>query len=419
MMKVLMLLKTTGLEYDDRIRKECKSLLGMGVQPVVGVLEDSNRAHAGRTADGVGFRAVSLWSRSLLPSAKGLGVKTAELYVRFAAMVLQEKPEVLWIHDLSMSGFVPLGCLLKSAGRMRKLVWDQHELPSDRTLASGWKMRALKWLMSLCDAIVVANHERCVLLVERYGKGGGPPFRVIENFPDATFSALPKGELPVKIQSWLQGMPYLLTQGGGEPGRMLEESVEAVMRLQSVKLVVVGRFPESARRHLRVQWGEALDQFVLFTGMVAQMEMNRYIDRALASIVFYKQTGMNEWLCAPNRLYQAVCRGVPVLVGWNPPLRDFVEKTGAGIALETDGTDVDAILRGIQCLVEGREPFAQKAEQAKASFLWNTQDPILKFLVEPGGFELGDPRTAQVQGGAGREEGVGARGGACARAGPS
>jgi hypothetical protein len=380
-MKVLMLLKTTGLQYDDRIRKECMSLKSLCADPVLGVLDDTNSRRAGTTDYDVRFNSISLGSRKLFRPTRGLFVKTAELYFKCFAMLVREKPDALWIHDMTMGGMVPLAFLLRRAGRLKRLIWDQHELPSDASLQSGCRRRILGILLRKCDALVCANHERGSFLREYFAETQLPPFYVLENFPDITFCELPRGELPENVSRWLDGCPYLLTQGGGDDNRRLAQCVEAIMRIKKAKLIIAGRFREEERARLTSQWPETFDRFVHFTGMVPQTQMINYIDHALASVVLYDKANRNEWLCAPNRLYQAVSRGIPVITGCNPPLARLVGDTGAGVVLSGDGEDVEDLTRSIKEMLRRHGAYRQNAVGARKAHLWDSQHETIRRIV--------------------------------------
>ena len=72
-----------------------------------------------------------------------------------------------------------------------------------------------------------------------------------------------------------------------------------------------------------------------------------YIDNAVASIVPYNAAKQNNHLCTDDSLYQALLRGVPVIVGSNPPMKSLLERLGCGIVLQYDGRDVVDIRQGI------------------------------------------------------------------------
>jgi len=381
-MDLVMLINTTGLEYDDRLRKECHTLKELGYNLQIIVLEYSNIKKCGVTEDGIPYCAVRLISRKVLPRGRVLAIKVFEMYVKFVCKMLRKHAQVIWLHNIEMMGLIPVAWLLKRLGFVKRIVWDQHELPPEWLLKNRFWRSILRKLVDACDAIVVANKQRRDFLLEHLGKDLEKKFYVVENFADQRFASLPQGVLPTALQDWLKGKPYLLAQGGANPDRHLEELVEAVLRVENVKLVVVGPYQPQKIDALRSRWGEHLMDHVYFTGLVPQTGLVNYIDHALASVVLYAQSSENSRLCAPNRLYQALARGVPVLVGANPPMAKVVQQMGCGVVLADDGEDVEGLRLGIEKIVANAQAYQEAAKDARSNFMWEKQTAILAAIVD-------------------------------------
>jgi glycosyltransferase involved in cell wall biosynthesis len=379
---VLMVINTTGLQYDDRLRKEAGSLQALGLDVSILGLEYANRPARLTVYEGVVATTIRLRSRGWFAQSHGVVAKTVEMYLQIMANVLRVRPHVVWCHDLGMAGLVPVLALFRSCGVIRSVVWDQHELPSDGLLQSRGYRRVYEWLLGLCDSVVMANHERRALIVNWFGKEPRVPIEVLENYPDARFGDLVASELPPDVTEWLDGSPYLLAQGGANPDRHLDRLVAATLRMPQFKLVVVGPYLQDVLADLEREHGSALGRRVLFTGPVPQLELTRFIDRAYASVVLYQADSANTRLCAPNRLYQALVRGVPVVVGVNPPMADLVNARQCGVVLRTDGADIDDLCEGFRRLESGYEAF--KANAAKThGLLWESQQAVVARIVEP------------------------------------
>ena len=368
---VLMLINTTGLQYDDRLRKESGSLQASGAAVQIVGLEYANRAGQSVVYDGVRARTIALRSRRWFPQSRGLVVKTGEMYLRFVAAVLALRPDVVWCHDLEMGGLIPLLAVLRALGLIKRVVWDQHELPPDGLRASALYRRMFGWLLRCCDTIVMANAERRTL-VREWVHTPRTPIEVLNNYPDARFGEQPRQPLPSEVVAWLDGEPFLLAQGGANPDRHLNSLVAAVLRNRQFRLVVVGPFGARLVADLEQEHGSSLRQRVLFTGPVPQLELTRFIDHAYASVVLYQATSANTRLCAPNRLYQALIRGVPVVVGSNPPMADLVAAANCGIVLNTDGADVDDLCAALDRLESRHEELA-RAASVKRDLTWESQ----------------------------------------------
>ena len=108
--------------------------------------------------------------------------------------------------------------------------------------------------------------------------------------------------------------------------------------------------------------------------MVPQFELVNYIDNALASIVLYNAGTQNSRLCAPNRLYQALSRGVLVIAGSNPPMKTLVERLGCGVVLQGDGRDEKDVRQGIRSLMANHEKYKKNAETQKQAVTWESQN---------------------------------------------
>lgn len=385
MKNILMIIKTSGLAYDDRLRKECGTLLKLGQCVKIIALEYEDKRNNGVTEDNVPFHTISLFTRKRLPHKRGLAFKTLEMYAHFIRFILTERPDVLWLHNIEMAGLVPIGWLLKRLGLIRRLVWDQHELPAEKVTSNRVLRSIFKTILNLCDIIVCANKERRDFLLRKLEYGQCDRFKVIENFVDEKFSKLSHGVSPEKIKSWLGSQKYILAQGGANPGRYLAEVVEAVMSINDIKLVVVGPFAKEGRANLHSRY-KNLDEKVFFTGWVPQFDLVNYIDNAVASIVLYNADKQNNRWCAANRLYQALSRGVPAVVGSNPPMKSLVEKLKCGVVLQYDGRDVVDIRKGIYSVLESYADYREKAVEQKWAVTWESQkDAIAKIVKSTGG----------------------------------
>ena len=102
----------------------------------------------------------------------------------------------------------------------------------------------------------------------------------------------------------------------------------------------------------------------------------------LGKSVFYKNTSANNWYCEPNRLFQNINNGNPVIVGENPPMAEVVNKYGVGAVAKTDGSDQQAIVAAIQQVLDNYDTIKANIEAHKSQFLWDSQEGVIKEIVE-------------------------------------
>ena len=201
-------------------------------------------------------------------------------------------------------------------------------------------MRLYRVLANGCDVVIMANEERRELIQNSGHTQLNIPIEILHNYPDKLFLKLPQTELSQSTLTWLHDYPYVLAQGGANPDRHLRELISAIIQQRNIKLIVVGPYQERQIEELDTEYGDIWREQVLFTGFVPQLEIKPYIDHAIASVVFYTTQNSNCWLCAPNRLYQALALGVPVVVGHNPPMRQLVGRFACGVVVERRRLDI-------------------------------------------------------------------------------
>ena len=160
------------------------------------------------------------------------------------------------------------------------------------------------------------------------------------------------------------------------------ESIESVLAFPELKGVVIGGIQPDRMKVFEKKFGkEELEKRIFFTGQIKQLKTPQYIQRCAFSLIFYKNSSANNWYCEPNRMFQNVINGNPVIVGNNPPMKDFVENGGFGIVVDTDGSDVEKIKAGIKDLLENYN-IIQSNVKSKGCVAWSTQEGTIKEIVE-------------------------------------
>ncbi|WP_345857557.1 glycosyltransferase [Shewanella algae] len=366
-MNLLMLLKCNGLAYDDRVRKESVTLSNIGYDISIHVLEDKNKYSSGVIFnDSVKFKKYYLITRKLFRGNQFLILKLLEFFCRFVFSTFK-RYDVVWLHDPLMFVFIPYFYFLKKIGRVDKIVWDQHELPPQYFLRFGLMRRLYKFSMGVVDVRIHANEERALylngILEQDYS------YKIVRNFVDESFISEKALPLPKDVLSWLNGEGYFLLQSGAYEVRNFSYLVEAICTSIKMKCIVVGGYDNDYISNLRSKYNN-FDDLIFFVGMVPQVRLVDYIDEAKASVIFYNNKEPNSLLCEPNRLYQAISRGTPVIVGSNPPMARIVNELNCGIVLANCGSSVETI---IEAFSEFSKSSIHVASSAKNKFIWDSQ----------------------------------------------
>lgn len=371
---IALVLYTQGIDYDDRIRKEILSTkqLYPNINFKIFAVEPKNREEDGISSYGIPYRTPYLKSRDKYSSGTHTIIKAWNFYKTIKKDL--KSYDAVWCADIETIFFVFL---------VRKpLLWDLHELPTS-FIGSPVKKAFFKYLERKVKVMIHANEARLNYLIEQNMVCHPEKQFVLRNYPQ--FNEIdPQTDITYEsFVEWLGKSKCVYLQGISGADRADIESISAVLQFDSLKAVVVGRISPERKSLMEERFGkETLKERVFFTGLIKQLKTPQYIKKCYLSLVFYKKTSMNNWYCEPNRLFQSVINGIPVVVGNNPPLKGFVEKHSVGVSTETDGTDESEIAKGIKKATLEYKRLKSNVAKLPNNLLWHSQDGEIKKIVK-------------------------------------
>lgn len=373
--KIALVVYTSNLDYDDRIRKEIVSIKKMypNVKFNIFALYYQNKAEEGITSYGVPYRVFALKSRDKYPSNTHTFIKALEFFRTVRPEL--KKYDAIWCADHHIILF-PL--LLHG----KPLLWDLHELPF-MLLGNSWGKFVFRYIERKMRVIIHANEPRYQYL-ESIGMIKHPDKHVaLHNYPDFNEIDSEYDEKYYEFEKWLGDGKCVYLQGVNDSERADMESISSIMDMGDLKAVVVGRINETIRERLEKKYGKAeVGRKLFFTGMVKQLKTPQYSRRCIMSLVFYKNTNKNNWFCEPNRLFQNIINGNPVVVGNNPPMKELVEKYNVGVCADTDGSDQEKIVEAVKLLLNNYNKYKDNCVKCADMLLWRSQEEILRDVVE-------------------------------------
>lgn len=375
-MKVLCFIGGYGLAYDERQRKEALELQKLGCDVEIIVAEPSNTAAKGMTTYGVNFQSISLFTRKVLPKKRFLIVKAVEMHLRLFLIFLNKKWDVLWVHDHDMAPLLLYGWLVRLFSPQKKIVWDQHELGPEKF----FRKRLYHLLLGIPDIIIHANHERADLLKQNVSEKISAKFQVIENFPEYSFIQASANRVNPDFENWLNGSPYVLFQGIAANHRKVIESIQAVHFFDDMKLLILGPCNEEIKEDIEQKWPK-YHQKVFITGWINPEMFLEYMDQAIASFVFYENLDINHWLCAPNRFYSALLRGIPIISGPNPTMANVITKYKCGIVCKENGNNTNEIYEAIKQIIESHDFYRGNCLSIREQYTWESQKDVFKVII--------------------------------------
>ena len=368
--KIALVAFTQGLEYDDRIRKEVLSIQRMMPNvsfKLFSVEFNNGPQREGITSYGVPFENIHLKSRDRYPNNSHSLLKAWDLNKSIYDRI--KKYDYLWVADDQ-----PFLNILFFRG---SVLWDLHELPAS-LMGNGIKKIFLRFLFKKSRVLIHANRARIDYLnslgyIKDYSK-----HLVIRNFPNFEDIDPEYDESYHSFVNWKGDDECVYLQSLGGDNRAPYESVKAVLHYPRYKAVIVGGFNEKAKEKLVEEYGnEEIENRLFFVGLVPQTKIPHYIKCCSLSLVFYKNTSANNLYCEANRFYQSVILGLPVVVGYNPPMKEIIDKYKFGVVADTDGSDINKIITAMDELIARREDIIKYNEKNKERLLWKDQESIL------------------------------------------
>lgn len=373
--KIALVLYTHGLDYDDRIRKEMLSVMALypNVSFKVFAVEPKNREEEGVTTYGVPYRIPYLNTRDKYPSASHTLAKAFDFYKSVKKDL--KAFDAVWCADIETFLFV----LLVTG---KPILWDHHELPLF-FIGNPLKKALFKYMERKVKVMVHANNARLDYLISQ-GLVKHPEKQfVLRNYPQFNEIDSEYDDTYQKFTAWLKDDKCVYLQGVVDEKRADVESIEAVLNVPGLKAVIVGKTRPELNDILHQKHTEQeLSERLFFTGRIKQLKTPQYIRKCFMSLAFYKNVSPNNWYCEPNRLFQNLINGNPVVVGNNPPMKELVEKYGVGVCAETDGSHIEAIRSAIKQVIDNYDTIKQNISRNEAQWLWNQQDPILGEIIE-------------------------------------
>lgn len=286
--------------------------------------------------------------------------------------------DICHFHDPEL---IPFCLLLRMKGK--KVIYDVHEDLPKQILSKEWIpsivrypvacfFSFLEWFSSkyFFSAIVAATPK----ISKRF-----PLHKtsLVQNFP------LKNELVREKITPYSERPLYIVYVGGIAKIRGICEVVSAlgIIKNKSIKLQLAGRFESELLLHSC----KALNGWnkVDYKGFLNREEVATLLDQSrLGLVIFYPEP--NHIDAQPNKLFEYMSAGIPVIVSDFPLWRNIVEDADCGILV--DPMDKNAIASAIEWLIsnpEDAERMGQNGqEQIMKQYNWTHEEVTLLRLYQ-------------------------------------
>ena len=290
---------------------------------------------------------------------------------RMAAVASASAPHVVHAHDLNT---LHVGRRVAQAANAH-LIYDAHELHTARNDATRLSRfiarRQERRGIRAADAVITATRTWADMMARSYGI---PRPAVVRNMPPRTAV-----EAPVDLRNRLEIAPeatILLYQGSIQTNRGIEQTIAALPGLPDCVLVICGYGAHRPALEERVA-AAGLSQRVRFDGPVPNAELIAYSAGADIGLCLIIGSSESYRTSLPNKLFEYLMAGIPVIASDFPEMGAVVRETGAGTTC--DPTDPGAIAAAVDRL---RDPeryteARQSAIRAARDLHWDSEEQVL------------------------------------------
>lgn len=353
-------LSTVHSPDDVRIfHKMCRTLSESGYRVTFIVPKDADENRAK-----VAIRA--------LPLRTGPRRRIGNLF-RMLAAALRERGDLYHFHDPEL---LLVGAVLKMLGK--RVIYDVHEDVPKQIMSKHWIPRALRLIVSratwcvefvasrLCDGIVAATPS----IARKF-----PPRKtaVVQNFP------LGHEIAPIEATPFVDRPPAVIYVGciSAERGiRQLLQATSIANQSSPAKLVLAGACQPSSLAGELVTSSE--NSTVEFRGWCARDEVRQMMASARAGLVTFLPEP-NHVEAQPNKLFEYMSAGLPVIASDFPLWREIVDSNECGLLV--DPSQPAEIAGAIEYLIsnpEQAEAMGRRGLQAvQQKYNWERESRVL------------------------------------------
>jgi len=248
--------------------------------------------------------------------------------------------------------------------RRKPLVYDSHEyftgqygLQERRFSYNTWKkierciVPRLRYMITVSDSIA-----------ELYNAEYGVSPEVIRN---AAYSS--SGIVPARLEEiGIKNNDFrLIIQGAGlNPGRGVPELLDAMKLVSGVHLIIIGSGDALSTIKMKIS-SLGLNERVTLISQLPWREMMRYTIACDAGISLDKDTCINQKLSLPNKLFDYLSAGIPVIASPLPEVSKIIHEFNCGVVAEA--VTPECISKAIIKLRDNKELTAGMKESAKTA----------------------------------------------------
>jgi hypothetical protein len=333
-MKKIALLIKTDINTDSRVINQLNLLKESGLALKIDLILLADKTPCIKLNDNVLIHEVKCTFRH----NKLLRVFTAlEFTLRSILLLKRLKPDIIQASDDSVVLPSLLYRLFSSSKRI--FIYDDHEIPNENSnLLSRLNHSIENLLIKKADVVIFANNERLTFLQNKLKLKNRLTYFLnlpyFQNEPEINQNPQIDRKLKVLDEEISKGTYYIIHQGSLHAQRGRAKLAQFAKKMpDEFKILLLGVSDTEFQKFLS-EFNLTADKFT-FMGTVNHFVLPLFWDKGVASVIMYLPELLNNKLCAPNRFYLSLQKGLPTIINKdNPTLYGLVEKYDCGYSIE-------------------------------------------------------------------------------------
>jgi glycosyltransferase involved in cell wall biosynthesis len=335
---------------DHRVMREATALIEAGFAVSIIDIETERGRPNGEVIGGVQLKhiATPTWYTSKRFKLWFL-MQALRMFIRSTILLMRTQADVYHAHDISA---LP-ACYLAARLRGKFLIFDAHELPLSKELYSPrWRglitlfSRLLAIMVPQCAGVITVSPPIAQEIRNRYSP---PKVTLVRNTP--VYRAVPRTD---RLRQYLNLPPDVriaLYQGTLQADRELDRLIRAAHFLeQNIVIVLMGPDADGVQSQLEALIaGEGVANRVKIVPSVPYAELLEWTASAdIGLIIFPLNRALGLRMCLPNKLFEYLMAGLPILATPLDAVSDIIRTYDVGqIVSSLTPADVGAAIKAM------------------------------------------------------------------------
>ncbi len=269
------------------------------------------------------------------------------------------KADIYHSHDLNtlLVGFI--------ASKFNKstLIYDSHELCVE--MSSGFK----KIIWRLMESFLIRGVNYTITVNESIASELSHRYKIKK--PLVIMNCAPHLNSPTPKLS--NSQPIILYEGAYMKDRNLTNIIKSAMYIKKGVIIFIGSGEiEQELKSLTKKLG--VEKKIRFVEKVSYKDIMKFIYKCDIGLSIYPKTSLNNYYATPNKLFEYISAGIPVIGSNFPEMKRIIEGNNIGIVVNPDSSEeIGEAINRITSDKKLYEDMKKNIEKVKKIYNWENE----------------------------------------------